>query len=133
NGADRNLIYTPAGNLNGSESFTFKLNDGTVDGNTATVSITVTPVNDAPTANAQNVTTAEDNAANISLTGSDVDGDALTFAIVAGPVHGTLTGAGANRTYTPDANYNGPDSFTFKVNDGAVDGNNATVTITVTP
>jgi Family of unknown function (DUF6288)/Bacterial Ig domain/Divergent InlB B-repeat domain/Bacterial Ig-like domain/HEAT repeats len=88
--------------------------------------------NTPPVANAQSVTTAEDTAKAITLIGSDVDGDALTYTIVTQPAHGTLSGTGASRTYTPAANYNGADSFTFKVNDGTVDSAVATVSITVT-
>src|SRR2546430_1413871 len=131
-GAAPNVTYTPAANYNGSDSFTFKANDGTIDSAAATISITVTAVNDAPVANAQSVTTAEDTAKAITLTASDVDGDTLTYSIVCGPSHGSLSGAAPNVTYTPAANYNGPDSFTFKANDGAVDSAAATVSITVT-
>jgi concanavalin A-like lectin/glucanase superfamily protein/Big-like domain-containing protein/K319-like protein len=127
-----NLIYTPAPNYNGSDSFTFKANDGKVDSNVATVSITVTAVNDLPVANAQSVTTNEDTAKAIALSATDVDGDALTYSVVTGPVHGTLSGTAPNLTYTPALNYNGSDSFTFKANDGKVDSNIATVSITVT-
>ncbi len=132
-GTGSSQTYTPAANYNGSDSFTFKINDGSVDSNTATVDITVTAVNDAPVADGQSVTTAEDTAMPISLTGSDADGDPLTYIIVGQPVHGTLSGSVPNVTYTPTANFNGSDSFTFKVNDGTVDSNTATVTITVTP
>jgi len=90
-------------------------------------------VNDTPIANSQSVTTAEDVAKLISLTGSDVDGDALTYTIVVAPAHGTLSGAAPNLTYTPTLNYSGPDGLTFKVNDGTVDSNVATVSITATP
>ena len=132
-GSAPNLTYTPAANYNGSDSFTFKANDGTVDSNIATVSITVTPVNDAPVANDQTVSTPEDTQLGITLTGSDVDGNTLTYIVVTPPTHGTLSGSAPNLTYTPAANYNGGDSFTFKVNDGTTDSNIATVTITVTP
>jgi VCBS repeat-containing protein/predicted outer membrane repeat protein len=132
-GTAPNLNYTPNLNYNGPDSFTFKVRDGTVDSNIATVSITITPVNDAPVANPQSVTTTEDTAKAITLTATDVEGDTLTWSIVTPPAHGTLTGTAPALTYTPDANYNGPDSFTFKVNDGHVDSNVATVTITVTP
>jgi VCBS repeat-containing protein len=131
-GSGQNLTYTPTLNSNGADSFTFKVNDGTVDSAPATVSITVTPVNDAPVANAQSVTTNEDAAKAITLTGSDVDGNPLTYAVVTGPSKGTLSGSGQNLTYTPTLNSNGADSFTFKVNDGAVDSAPATVSITVT-
>ena len=76
-GTAPNLTYTPAANYNGADSFTFKVNDGSVDSAPATVSITVTPVNDAPVANAQSVSTAQDTPVAITLTGSDVDGDRL--------------------------------------------------------
>ena len=132
-GTAPNLTYTPAANYNGADSFTFKVNDGKVDSAAATVSITVTAVNDAPVANAQSVTTNEDTAKAITLTGSDVDGNPLTYSVVTQPGHGTLAGTAPNLTYTPAANYNGADSFTFKVNDGTVDSASATVSITVTP
>src|SRR5205823_2746767 len=127
-----NMTYTPAANYNGPDSFTFKANDGTVDSAIATVAVTVTPVNDAPVATAQSVTTNQDTAKAISLTASDVDGDTLTYAVVTAPTHGTLSGVAPNLTYTPAAGYNGPDSFTFKANDGTVDSGAATVSLTVT-
>lgn len=94
--------------------------------------ISITNVNDAPVANAQSVSTNEDTAKNITLTGSDVDGDALTYSVLAGPLHGTLSGMAPNLTYTPALNYNGADSFTFKANDTQADSNTATVTINIT-
>ena len=69
----------------------------------------------------------------IALTGTDADGDALTFTVVAQPAHGALTRHGPQLTYTPAANYNGPDSFTFVANDGTADSNIATVSLTVSP
>jgi hypothetical protein len=131
-GSAPNLSYTPAANYYGSDSFTFTVNDGTVDSATATVSITVTEVNDAPVATAQSVTTAEDTAVAITLAGTDADGNPLTYAVAAGPAHGSLSGSAPNLSYTPAANYYGSDSFTFKVNDGTVDSATATVSITVT-
>lgn len=91
-------------------------------------------VNTPPTANGQSVTTAEDTPKAVTLTGSDADNDALTFTVVSGPAHGALSGTEPNLTYTPAADYHGPDSFTFKVNDGHADSaSDATVSITVTP
>jgi hypothetical protein len=132
-GSAPNLTYTPAANYNGSDSFTFKVNDGTVDSATATVSLTVTSVNDAPLATAKSVTTAEDIAVAITLAATDAEGSPLTYAVVTAPANGTLSGTAPNLTYTPAANYNGSDSFTFKVNDGTVDSATATVSLTVTP
>jgi hypothetical protein len=132
-GTAPNLTYTPVANYNGLDSFTFKANDGTADSNVATVSITVTAVNDAPVAAAQSPTTAEDTATAITLSATDVESSPLTYSVVAGPSHGALSGTAPNLTYTPVADYNGPDSFTFKANDGTADSNVATVSITVTP
>src|SRR5207244_9823422 len=72
----------------------------------------------------------EDTAFAITLTGSDVESDALTFRIVTPPAHGTLSGAGANQTYRPQTNFFGTDTFTFKANDGQADSTEATLTIT---
>ena len=82
------VTYTPALNYNGSDSFTFKVNDGTLDSANATVSITVNAVNDAPVANAQSVSTNEDTAKTITLSGSDADGNALTFLSPRAPATG---------------------------------------------
>jgi large repetitive protein len=98
-----------------------------------------------PTASAQSVTTAEDTPKVVTLSSSDPDNDNQSFSIVSGPSNGTLgsvgpvscTGTGprncsADITYTPAADYNGADSFTFKTNDGLFDSNTATVSVTVT-
>lgn len=90
-------------------------------------------VNHAPVANPQSVVTDEDTPKPITLTGSDTDGDRLSFAVVNNPLNGRLTGTPPNLTYTPDARYTGTDRFTFKVNDGATDSTPATVTIAINP
>jgi VCBS repeat-containing protein len=126
-----NLTYTPALNENGSDSFTFKVNDGAQDSAAATVSITITPVNDAPVAQSQSLSTAEDTAAPVTLVGSDVEGSALAYTVVTPPTHGVLLNPAPGLLYVPDPNYHGPDSFTFRVNDGALDSAPATVSITV--
>lgn len=130
-GTAPDLTYTPDADFNGTDSFTFKVNDGTADSAPATVSLTIDAVNDVPVANAQSITTDEDVEKTIVLTGEDVEGASLTFAVVDEPAHGVLSGAAPNMTYTPYQNFNGSDSFTFKVNDGSVDSELATVDITV--
>lgn len=132
-GTPPNMTYTPNADFNGADSFTFKANDGALDSNVATVSITVNPINDPPAADAQPVSTDEDTAVAITLTGSDPEGSALTFSVVSSPVHGTLSGTPPDVTYAPAANFNGADNFTFKVNDGELDSNSATVSIAVNP
>jgi hypothetical protein len=95
--------------------------------------------NTPPTANPQSVTTLEDTPVTITLTASDPDNQPLTFSIVTPPAHGTLgpimnaTATSAQVVYTPNANYNGSDSFTFMANDGNGGTAIATVSITVTP
>lgn len=126
--------YLPNANYNGTDSFTFKANDGGLDSNTATVNITVNAIDDAPTATDGTFTTNEDTTGNGTLTGGDVDLDALTFAIVAQPTNGTVTitnTATGAYTYTPNGDYNGSDSFTFKVTANGIDSNTATVNVTV--
>jgi DNA/RNA endonuclease G (NUC1) len=145
-GTAPNLTYVPNANYNGPDSFEFTITD-TGDGTSAaltsgpaTVSITVNSANDAPTADGQSVSTGEDVASSITLTGSDVETDAssLSYTVVTAPSHGTLSGTAPNLTYTPAANFNGSDSFTFKVTDtgdgssGAQSSSVATVSITVT-
>ena len=126
-----NVGYIPGPNFNGSDSFTFKVNDGTLDSTVATVTITVNAINDIPVVTAQTVAVVEDTAKTITLTGSDIEGSTLSFSVVEGPSNGSLTGAAPNLTYTPNENYNGSDSFTFKANDGAADSTTATISIIV--
>jgi hypothetical protein len=132
-GAAPALSYVPDPNFHGTDHFTFTASDGTAVSNTASVTITVTAVNDAPQAASQTVTTAEDTARSITLAASDVDGDALTYTVLAAPTHGSLSGSPPSVTYTPAANYQGGDSFTFRASDGTVNSNTATVSITVSP
>jgi uncharacterized delta-60 repeat protein len=88
--------------------------------------------NDAPPrCDNQTVQVIQDNAKSITLTAVDDNGDPMTFIIVTPPQHGTLTGSGANRTYTPANGFYGADGFTFKANDGTLDSTVATVTINV--
>jgi hypothetical protein len=132
-GTAPSLTYTPTANYAGADSFSFTVNDGKLTSAPAVVEITVTPVNDAPLAAAQSVSTPVDTALIVKLSGTDADGDALTYTVVANPTHGALSGTAPTLTYTPAAGYTGSDSFTFKVNDGTVDSAAATVSITVNP
>ncbi len=95
--------------------------------------LTILPPNRAPLATAQSVTTAEDVARAITLAGTDIDGDTLTYTVVTPPANGLLSGTAPNLTYTPTTNYNGTDSFTFLANDGPLSSTPDTVSITITP
>ncbi len=133
-GTSRACDYTPSLNFNGTDTFTYKVNDGSLDSTNNTVTVTVTPVNDAPIKAAdQSISTNEDTVKNFTLnSGSDVDGDALTYIIVTNGSNGSVNCTAQSCTYTPNANYNGSDSFTYKVNDSAMDSvANTTVTVTV--
>jgi len=131
--ANGTFTYTPNANWNGTDTFTFKANDGSLDSNTATVSITVAAVNDAPVVSNLTVTTSEDAAVTGQLTATDVEGNTLTFALVGQAANGTVVvNANGAYTYTPNANWNGTDSFAYTATDslGAV-SQPATVTIQV--
>ena len=129
--ADDTVTYTPNADFNGVDSFDYTVSDGNGGSDFAGVSITVTAVNDPPVADAQSVNTKKNTSVGVTLTASDVDGDALVFTIVSGPSHGTLSGSGAILTYTPDNNYTGNDSFDFRVDDGNGGADSATVSISV--
>lgn len=89
--------------------------------------------NQPPVADDQSVSTDQNTPVAITLTGSDPDGDLLTYSVVTTPSHGSLTGSAPDLTYSPTADYTGPDTFTFRVSDGELDSNIATVGITVNP
>ena len=83
--ADGRVLYTPNANFNGADSFTYRLSDGTALSNTATVRISVTAVNDAPTLQAiADQQVAEGSTLQLQLLGSDVDGNALQYSLVSG-------------------------------------------------
>lgn len=89
--------------------------------------------NTAPTASGQSTSTAEDTQKSVTLTASDPNvNNQISYIIVTNPAHGTLSGTGANLTYTPDADYFGTDGFTYKASDGTADSATATVSINVT-
>ena len=130
--ANGSFSYTPAASFSGTDSFTYEANDGSDDSNPATVSIAVSPVNDAPVADSDSVTTQSGTPVSITMEADDAEGSPLTYRIVRNPSNGTLTGTGKTRTYTPRTGFTGSDSFTFVANDGVADSNVATVSITVT-
>jgi LPXTG-motif cell wall-anchored protein len=138
--ADGSFTYTPDADYHGPDSFTYTANDGSADSNTATVNITVASVNDAPSATTDSYDATEDTplvvdaASGVLDNDNDADSDVPTVNTpqVSGPLHGTLAlNTDGSFTYTPDADYHGPDSFTYTATDGTDDSNVATVNITV--
>ncbi|MBI1319233.1 MAG: tandem-95 repeat protein [Candidatus Hydrogenedens sp.] len=133
------LRYVPVENFNGADRFEALVADPDGNESAATVDIDVRPVNDAPESSDASAETAEDAAVAVMLHGSDIDGDTLTFEIIDAPGSGTLSapvnsGADSARVnYTPDANFNGIDTFTFRVSDGQTASGLSTAEITVTP
>src|SRR5206468_292991 len=119
-------------------SFTYKANDGQADSGIATVSITITGVNDAPVAVNDSYTTAEDTTLNMAAPGvlindRDVDGDTLIAMLVSQPTHGSLTlNSNGSFSYASPTRRSSDLSFTYKANDGQADSGIATVSITIT-
>lgn len=137
-GTSRACTYTPNADYNGSDSFTYKVNDGLADSTIATVNITVNPINDPPTLNTpSSIATDEDTPISFALNYvPDIDGDVLSYIIVSSTTNGNLSCVGGTTrdcTYTPNPDFNGSDSFTYKTNDGTADSNIATYNITINP
>ncbi len=128
---DGSFSYTPDLNFYGTDSFTYRVCDGSDYSETATVTINVEPVNDAPVADDRFTYSRMNGSRSITLTASDVELDPLTYGVVTPPAHGTLSGTVPNLIYTPDTDYLGLDSFTFLAHDGTDPSNLATVTIDV--
>lgn len=136
------VSYASDNDFQGTDQFSFRVHDGLVYSAPANVTVNVARNFRAPLAEDLSVVTNEDNALNITLPATDPDGilgvdfnglDTLSFQIISAPQHGALSGSGANRIYTPDPDYNGPDSFVFRAFDGVDYSNEATVSITVNP
>ena len=132
-GRGANYQYTPGTNLFGQDNFSFTVSDGVLMSETAVVLINVTPANDPPTATNSLVTVVEDGSIQITLNGSDVDGDVLAYGILAEPTKGQLTGIPPAIIYTPDADVNGSDLFTWTITDSNAEPVTVTVTIEIQP
>lgn len=124
--------YTPAPDFFGTEVVSYIISDGTNPNSTATLTINVVPVNDAPIALDDTIVVDQGIAEVISLMATDVDSDVFTFTIVDQPANGSVTLDGDQATYTANASYIGSDSFTFTVSDGALTSNIGTISIDVT-
>jgi hypothetical protein len=136
-----NILYSPPANFVGTDSFTYTITDRMTGGifAQATVTVTVMALNEPPIAAADSYTTPEDTPLIVAAPGvlsndTDPDGDPLTAVLVTGPTHGTLAlAATGGFTYTPNANYNGLDSFTYRASDGLAMSGIATVSLNVAP
>ena len=124
--------FVPDLNFNGNTSFTYTVTDGFLT-NTGVVAITVNPINDAPISNDLNAIIDEDQDAVISLDGSDIDGDDITYILVQDSSDGFVSIDGSTATFTPDDNFNGTTTFTYLVTDGELTSSTSIVTIIVSP
>jgi len=129
------IIYTPARNFNGTDSFTYTVTDGNGGTATATAEITIAAINDPPIGRDDATATIEDTPIAIDVLGndSDVDGDTLTVGSVIQPANGSVISNGTGVTYVPHPEFNGLDQFTYTVCDGNGGTGTATVTVTVAP
>ncbi|EGQ8145749.1 tandem-95 repeat protein [Vibrio parahaemolyticus] len=131
---DGSVTYTPNDNYHGTDSFTYIVTSGGVSEST-TVSVDVTPVNDAPVAKDDIATTQEDTAVTIDVlpNDSDVDGDKLSIESASVPKEqGTVEVMNGKLVFTPAENFNGDAEITYTVTDGALT-DQAKVTVTVNP
>ena len=135
--SDGSFTYTPLLNFNGMDTFSYVANDGILNSTQANANITVNPVNDIPVARNDSYSVNEDNTLTIAnpgvlLNDTDSDGNALTTSLVTNVIHGTLLlGSNGGFSYTPTANFNGMDSFSYNASDGSAKSNTATVNIKV--
>ena len=127
--------YAPAGNSNGTHTITYTIRDGTGLTDTATVTVTVNPINDSPTANPDTATIDEDTSINIDALANDTDpdtGDTLTITSVSSPDGATTTDS-TTIDYTPSTNANGTHAITYTIDDGNGGTDFSTVTVAVNP
>ncbi|MBT5353234.1 MAG: tandem-95 repeat protein, partial [Rhodospirillales bacterium] len=132
-GEDGQITYTPDADYSGSDSFIYEIADEDGNTTTATVNLTVDPASDNPVAVDDTATVGEDSSVVIDVLGndSDADGTVSVSGIDTQPAHGTVSiGEDGQITYTPDADYNGTDSFTYEIADE--DGNTTTATVNLT-
>ena len=127
-------IYQPSNNYNGTDAFQYFANDGLMSSESATIDFNILPVNDMPEANSDTLSAKEDVSTMYTLTAFDVDNDPLTYEIMSQPEKGQLTLTDPEKGYCVFRPYNnvvGRDEFTFKVNDGHLDSNEATIQIII--
>ncbi|WP_198295061.1 Ig-like domain-containing protein [endosymbiont of Ridgeia piscesae] len=132
--ADGLVSYTPAADASGTAQFVVEVSDGSLS-DRITIDVTITAVNDAPTVSGASLTTDEDQPASGTLSGADIDSEALSYRISRQPTLGsvTLVAETGAFTYTPTADAHGSDSFAFVVSDGEVESEPAEIAITINP
>ncbi len=130
-GTPPDLLYTPNADLNGTDRLSFTVADDFDTSSAAEITIDVSPVNDAPRANDSAIVAISGQSAAFTLNATDVDGDPLSYLLVAAPANGIVQLNGASGTYTSTSGFAGTDSFTYRVSDGALISNVAAVNLNV--
>ncbi len=126
------FTYTPGHDLFGSDSFTFNVSDGSTTLDTATVNVTINPVNDPPVANSTSISVTENTSYTGQLSATDTESNSLTYTLVAQAAKGTVNiTASGQFSYIPQQNTSGSDSFAFRVSDGSSTSNTAQVNVTI--
>ncbi|MBB1609658.1 MULTISPECIES: retention module-containing protein [unclassified Pseudomonas] len=130
-----NVVFTPAKDVNGTGSFTYTVSDGHGGTSTASVTVGINAVNDAPVAKPDNASTQEDKPVtlNVLANDSDVDGDALSVTSASASNGSVTINTDGTLTYTPKANFSGSDSITYTISDGHGGTASSTVALSVTP
>ena len=124
------FTYTPNQDWSGSDSATYKANNGTYDSNTASISLVV--YSDVPTANDISASCEQNGSVDLGFNGNDPSNLPLTFSIVAQPTHGNIIETNGVFTYYPETDFIGSDTATYLANNGTYDSNIANITIDVT-
>jgi CshA-type fibril repeat protein len=130
---DGTLSYTPNTGFNGVDTISYSISDGNGGTSSATVTVTVNSVNDAPVANDDTASVSEDGSVAIDVLANDtdVDGDTPTVT-AASATNGTVSiNPDGTIQYTPNADFNGIDTITYTIDDGNGGVWSATVTVTV--
>jgi uncharacterized repeat protein (TIGR01451 family) len=132
-GTPPNLVYQPSTNYSGVDAFAFVAHNGVKTSAMETVMVHIQPVNDAPVAIEQHLSTMQNTPVNGTLAATDVDSTSLAFRITSGPSHGSIAGTLPSFTYTPAAGYTGSDSVGFTASDGAATSLEKRVFLTIVP
>ncbi len=130
---DGTITFTPDANFNGLATITYNISDGNGGTATATISVNVVAVNDAPVANPSTASTPEDTPVNVPVLANDtdIDGDPLTVTAAYAPNGTVVINADGTVTYTPNANFNGTDTITYTISDGKGGFSTSTVSVSV--
>lgn len=131
-----NVVFTPAANYNGPASFSYTVSDGNGGTSTATVSVNICSVNDAPDAVNDNIAATAAgpvtiSAATLLANDKDIEGDAITIKSVQSAVNGTVALVNGQVIFTPNAGFSGAASFTYTISDGKGATDVATVCLTI--